>query len=91
MADRRVDSVAVDEPGDIIAVGRAEDPGPATAPPEVEVRATIHLPGLRVGDVAWINPVLPYEAECLAAGYLVLVDPPPPVEVVEVAMTPPVV
>jgi N-acetyl-anhydromuramyl-L-alanine amidase AmpD len=37
----------------------------------IEVRATISLPGLRCGEVAWVDPADPYVTDCLAGGHLV--------------------
>lgn len=38
---------------------------------EVEVRATINLPGLRLGQTAFVDPSDPYIADCLAAELIV--------------------
>lgn len=37
----------------------------------IEVRATVHLAGLRPGDHAFVDPRDAYIAECLEAQYLV--------------------
>jgi hypothetical protein len=50
-----------------------ESTGKVERSPLILVRATIHLPGLRLGDEALIDPSLPYERDCLNAGYLVRV------------------
>lgn len=39
------------------------------------VRATVHLPGLAVGQRVWTDPTAPYVAMCLRAGYVVQVSP----------------
>lgn len=44
---------------------------PAPAPTHILARATINLPGLPVGEVALVDPTVPYVANCLAALYLV--------------------
>jgi hypothetical protein len=36
----------------------------------VWVRASIHLAGMRPGQVEYVNPDDPYVAECLEGGYL---------------------
>lgn len=41
---------------------------------EVEVRATINLPGLRLGQTAIVDPADPYIADCLAAELIVPLD-----------------
>jgi hypothetical protein len=37
----------------------------------VQVRATINLTGLTVGQVVYVDPNSPYIAECIEAGLLV--------------------
>lgn len=38
---------------------------------EIEIEATVNLPGLRRGRVAWTNPKVPYVALCLEAGFVI--------------------
>lgn len=38
------------------------------------VRATVNLPGVRVGNVVWVDPENEYVASCLDAGFLVPED-----------------
>lgn len=37
----------------------------------IEVRSTIHQPGLHAGEIVIVDPELPYMKICLDAGYLV--------------------
>jgi hypothetical protein len=39
-------------------------------PEPILVRASINLPGLSLGALAWVDPEAPYIATCLEYGYL---------------------
>lgn len=49
------------------------DTKPGISP--ILVRATVHLPGLAVGQTVWTDPSVPYVAMCLRTGYVVKVNP----------------
>lgn len=44
------------------------------APTELYVEATVHLPGLGLGERGWVNPNDPYMAELIAGHLIVPVD-----------------
>lgn len=46
----------------------------ATSTSPIMVRATVHLPGLAVGQIVWTDPSVPYVAMCLRVGYVVEVE-----------------
>lgn len=52
----------------------SEKPMPSVKP--IQIRATVHLPGLGLGQIAWTDPTVPFVAMCLRTGYIVRVNEP---------------
>ena len=40
----------------------------------IEVRATVNLPGLKRGEIVWVEPDNPYVRSCLEARLLVAIE-----------------